>query len=764
MSFIDNLNEKSQPKSSDRLMLVDSEDPVQVSGETLYREKKTSLAELGISEVEADYTINPGDDPQAVFDAAPEGSHIHFTRGTHEHGLGGREQLILIEKKCLVTLADGATLKLADNEQGASGLHIQVITDQTLPNHTFQTPAGNDGDINTPDIEVSFDAGGTQPDVTDNAKTYLAGFGGQLEQESNSLTYRFKYSPTLWGFAEGNNTTGMTNTLTPGQWMAIQDPSPTNAGTIGYVKFNGAPTGQDTGLYLSISAHSYLIRIGDDLTTENTETANTIADGTATSFSYSSLSNSSEIAKEQLIVTVQTGLNPHLSGNAYLDHEPKLITDFEVNTATQTITLPSAPASDAIVRITSSIHDVTILGCGSNSVLDHNFRGQTYFCNSLPENICSHVIAWGAVKNPSISGIRTIDGYRPYMQHGTASSFHRGNGSDIPMSGNTTAADWATVRYSNIVSSKVDGITADKIRAGLLFGMPAHRGYQYNCVLKNYRSSSEKGHAFEPNNRLRGCYVENLVGEFTRTSFERERNYALIHGWRAPQGLVIHNSALVGEYGPLTAAYYTNTPPNWYRTEVEAEHVDIFVLPEPEASIKRGFNIFRELNIPSWGKNLELHFNPSNDRGVINSIDRDTNSFLGLNLNALITYLQQGGLNIGNFNASPSGKALEIGYDPNNDRAEFVAVDRDNSAARQDARFVFNTIQLDGSGEMDLSGTYPKMKSPSMGASSGLLLSGGTVSSGRLGIQVLDKATGQHRQLYIDVYDAATGTSQPADN
>ena len=63
----------------------------------------------------AEHKIKPGDDPQAVMDAATPGDKITFLPGLHQHGLKKHRAILYVDKSVEIELMAGATLKLADN-------------------------------------------------------------------------------------------------------------------------------------------------------------------------------------------------------------------------------------------------------------------------------------------------------------------------------------------------------------------------------------------------------------------------------------------------------------------------------------------------------------------------------------------------------------------------------------------------------------------------------------------------------------------------
>ncbi|MFM9016411.1 MAG: hypothetical protein ACKOLZ_02690, partial [Verrucomicrobiota bacterium] len=62
----------------------------------------------------AEHKIKPGDDPQAVMDAAAPGDKLTFLPGLHQHGLKKHRSILYVDKSVEIELMAGATLKLAD--------------------------------------------------------------------------------------------------------------------------------------------------------------------------------------------------------------------------------------------------------------------------------------------------------------------------------------------------------------------------------------------------------------------------------------------------------------------------------------------------------------------------------------------------------------------------------------------------------------------------------------------------------------------------
>jgi hypothetical protein len=77
----------------------------------------------------AEHKIKPGDDPQAVLDAAAPGDKLTFLPGLHQHGLKKHRAILYVDKSVEIELMAGATLKLANNvcQKESAG---EITTDQ----------------------------------------------------------------------------------------------------------------------------------------------------------------------------------------------------------------------------------------------------------------------------------------------------------------------------------------------------------------------------------------------------------------------------------------------------------------------------------------------------------------------------------------------------------------------------------------------------------------------------------------------------------
>jgi hypothetical protein len=81
----------------------------------------------------AEYRIEPGDDPQAILDAASPGDRLIFQPGLHERPLGRHQSMLYVDKSVHIELMEGATLRLADNQ-------TQLLSDPEITtDHSYKT-------------------------------------------------------------------------------------------------------------------------------------------------------------------------------------------------------------------------------------------------------------------------------------------------------------------------------------------------------------------------------------------------------------------------------------------------------------------------------------------------------------------------------------------------------------------------------------------------------------------------------------------------
>ncbi len=101
---------------------------------------------LATSLFAAEHKIKPGEDPQAVLDAAAPGDKLTFLPGLHQHGLKKYRAILYVDKSVEVELMAGATLKLADDicKLEKAG---EITTDQDAGKKLDDLEIGGDYDL-----------------------------------------------------------------------------------------------------------------------------------------------------------------------------------------------------------------------------------------------------------------------------------------------------------------------------------------------------------------------------------------------------------------------------------------------------------------------------------------------------------------------------------------------------------------------------------------------------------------------------------------
>ena len=107
------------------------------------------LASSVASAFAAEFKIKPGEDPQAVLDAAASGDKLVFLPGLHQHGLNKHRAILYVDKSVEVELLAGATLKLADAfcKLEKAG---EITTDQDAGKKLDDFEVGGDYDLSAP--------------------------------------------------------------------------------------------------------------------------------------------------------------------------------------------------------------------------------------------------------------------------------------------------------------------------------------------------------------------------------------------------------------------------------------------------------------------------------------------------------------------------------------------------------------------------------------------------------------------------------------
>ena len=107
------------------------------------------LASSVASAFAAEFKIKPGEDPQAVLDAAASGDKLVFLPGLHHHGLNKHRAILYVDKSVEIELLAGATLKLADAfcKLEKAG---EITTDQDAGKKLDDFEVGGDYDLSAP--------------------------------------------------------------------------------------------------------------------------------------------------------------------------------------------------------------------------------------------------------------------------------------------------------------------------------------------------------------------------------------------------------------------------------------------------------------------------------------------------------------------------------------------------------------------------------------------------------------------------------------
>ena len=101
---------------------------------------------LAASLYATEHKIKPGEDPQAVMDAAAPGDKLTFLPGLHRHGLKKHRSILYVDKSVEIELQAGATLKLADDfcKLEKAG---EITTDQDAGKKLDDLEIGGDYDL-----------------------------------------------------------------------------------------------------------------------------------------------------------------------------------------------------------------------------------------------------------------------------------------------------------------------------------------------------------------------------------------------------------------------------------------------------------------------------------------------------------------------------------------------------------------------------------------------------------------------------------------
>ena len=115
----------------------------------------------------AEYSIQPGDDPQAIMDRATPGDRLVFLPGLHQHVPSKHRALLYVDKSIEIELREGATLKLAENATKLEAAP-EITTDQDAGKKLDDMEVGGGFDLRKPSIfTIVTDSEGSdgQPDT-----------------------------------------------------------------------------------------------------------------------------------------------------------------------------------------------------------------------------------------------------------------------------------------------------------------------------------------------------------------------------------------------------------------------------------------------------------------------------------------------------------------------------------------------------------------------------------------------------------------------
>ncbi len=143
------------------------------------------LASSVASAFAAEFKIKPGEDPQAVLDAAAPGDKLTFLPGLHQHGLKKHRAILYVDKSVEIELLAGATLKLADDfcKLEKAG---EITTDQDAGKNLDDLEVGGDYDLSASrEFTVVTDAEGKdgKPDTFSWGDTF-----GDVPHKQNAIT------------------------------------------------------------------------------------------------------------------------------------------------------------------------------------------------------------------------------------------------------------------------------------------------------------------------------------------------------------------------------------------------------------------------------------------------------------------------------------------------------------------------------------------------------------------------------------------------
>ena len=117
---------------------------------------------------ESIHYIRPGEDPQAVLDAAQMGDKIVFLPGLHEQPLRKHQSILYVDKSIDIELMEGSVLKLANNQTVLEG-DPEITIDHGAPKRLDDFSIGGEYDLGLGQvfftIRIDSEGSGDRPDT-----------------------------------------------------------------------------------------------------------------------------------------------------------------------------------------------------------------------------------------------------------------------------------------------------------------------------------------------------------------------------------------------------------------------------------------------------------------------------------------------------------------------------------------------------------------------------------------------------------------------
>jgi hypothetical protein len=117
---------------------------------------------------ESIHYVRPGDNPQAVLDAAQVGDKIVFLPGLHEHPLRKHQSILYVDKSMDIELMEGSVLKLANNQTVLEG-DPEITIDHGAPKQLDDFSMGGEYDLGLGQvfftIRIDSEGSGDRPDT-----------------------------------------------------------------------------------------------------------------------------------------------------------------------------------------------------------------------------------------------------------------------------------------------------------------------------------------------------------------------------------------------------------------------------------------------------------------------------------------------------------------------------------------------------------------------------------------------------------------------